>query len=91
MSNQASIKYGVPHGWVLEPFLFLKYINDPSQAMRVCIVHYFTDDTNLLPFNKSLNMLNKYVNLDMKNLTVWLNTNKILPTVTEAEPVIFKH
>ena len=35
--------------------------------------------------------LNKYVNLDMKNLTDWLNANKISLNVQKTELVIFKH
>ena len=42
------------------------------------LVHYhFADDTNLFHFNKSVAKLNKLVNQDMKNLTVWLNSKKI--------------
>ena len=52
-------------------------------------VHHFADDNNLVHFNKSIVKLNKLVNQDMKNLTVWLNANKIL-NVEKTELVIFK-
>ena len=42
-----------------------------------CKVHDFTDDTNLLYLGKSIKTLNKFVNIDLKNLINWLNTNKI--------------
>ena len=45
----------------------------------------------MLHFNKSVAKLNKLVNLDMKNLTVWLNANKISLKVGKTELVIFKH
>ena len=35
--------------------------------------------------------LNKYVNLDLKNLTYWLNANRISLNVKKTELVIFKH
>ena len=35
--------------------------------------------------------LNKYVNLDTKNLTDWLNANKISLNVSKTELVILKH
>ena len=68
-SNLADVKFGVPQGSVIGPLLFLVYINDLKQALKFCKVHPFVDDTNLIHFSKSVNRLNKYVNLDLKNLT----------------------
>ena len=81
---------GVPQGSILGPLLFLININDLSQAIKFCKVHHFADDTNLLHFSKSIAKL-KYLNLDMKNLTDWLNANKISLNVQKTELVIFKH
>ena len=51
----------------------------------------FVDDSKLVQFSKSVNKFNKYINIDMKNLTNWLHVNKILLNVKKAELVIFKH
>ena len=72
-----NVKFGVPQVSVLDLLLFLAYINDLNQALKFCKVHHFADDTNLIHFSKSVNRLNKYVNLDLKNLTYWLNANRI--------------
>ena len=90
-SSLASVLYGVPQGSVLGSLLFLIYINDLNQAIKFCKGDHFADDTNLLHFNKSVAKLNKLVSQDMKNLTVWLNTNKISLNVEKTEPAIFKH
>ena len=60
---------------LLGPFLFLIYINDLNLAIKHCKVHHLADDTNLLNINKSPKRLNKLINIDLKNLTKWLNTN----------------
>ena len=62
-----------------------------NQAIKFCKVYHFADDTNLLHFSKSITKLNKYVNLDMKNLNDWLNANKISLNVQKTKFVIFKH
>ena len=90
-SNLDSVLYSVPQGSVLGSPLFLIYINDLNQAIKFCKVQHFADDTDILHFSKSITKLNKYVNLDMKNLTVWLNANKISLNVQKTELVILKH
>ena len=62
----------------LTHFFFDVYINDLNHTIRFCKTHYFADDLNIFHFSKLVNTLNRYINLNMKNLTNWLNANKIL-------------
>ena len=89
-SGLTSINCGIPQGSVLGPLLFLLYINDFNQAIKLCKVHHFADDTNLLCLSNSIKKLNKLVNTDLKHLVNWLNPNKISLNVKKTEMVIFK-
>ena len=76
-SGLAGLNCDVAQGSVLEPLLFLLYINDLNQAIKFCKVHHFADETNLLCLNNSIKKLNKLVNADLKHLANWLNGNRI--------------
>ena len=89
-SSTSIIASAVPQGSVLGPLLFLLCINDLYVAIKYCTVHHSADDTNLLIINKSLKRLNKLLNSDLKNLTNWLNANKISLGVSKTELIIFK-
>ena len=89
-SGLAALKCGVPQGPVLGPLLFLLYINDLNQSIKLCKVHHFVDDTKLLCLSNSIKKLNKLVNADLKHLVNWLNANQISLNVKKTEMVIFK-
>ena len=58
---------GIPEGSVLGP-LFLLYINDLNQTIKICNAHHWTN---------WIKKLKKLVNTDLKHLFNWLNANKI--------------
>ena len=66
------------------------YINDLNQVIKFCKVYHFADDTNLLYFGKSIKKLDKFVNVDLKNLVNWLNANETSQNVETTGMVIFK-
>ena len=90
-STEVNVHYGVPQGSVLGPLLFLIYINDLNKALKYCTTIHFADDTSLLLKNKSLKKMRKYLNLDLKNLSNWLNANKISLNANKTELLLFRH
>ena len=89
-SDNALIEFGVPQGSVLGLLLFLIYINDLNQAIKVSRVHHFPDDTNLLLVGNSLKKINKHINHDLKLLTTWLRANRISLNTSKTEILLFR-
>jgi len=89
-SSTKYIAHGVPQGSVLGPLLFLIYINDLKKAIPFSTVNLFADDTMLFFSNPSLKSLTKKLNIDLKCLTNWLNSNKIALNSSKTELLLFK-
>ena len=89
-SPRLTIACSVPHGSILGPLLFLLCINDMHLAMEFSTIHQFADDTNLLYSCKTLKVLRKNVNADLKNLYDWLCANRLSLNVGKSEFPVFR-
>ena len=58
-------------------------------SIKFCKVHHFAYDTNFMNFQASIKMVNKLINHDLKNLSNWLNANKIPLNFSKTELVVF--
>ena len=89
-SDYKAVKYGVPHGSVVGPLLFLIFINDLNIAIKNSETFHFADDTCLLNIKDSVKKINKIDNNDLKFLIQWLHANKISLNVAKTEVIIFR-
>ena len=72
-SESRLLNAGVPHGSVLDPLLFLIYINDISDHLS-SLVRLFADDTSLSYSSINLLQMDRKLNSDMNILNTWAET-----------------
>ena len=89
-SENQQICCGVPQGSILGPLLFIIYINDMHNSIKISTVHHFADDTNLLFSSKNIKEIKKTLNNDLKLLYEWLCANRLSLNVAKTEFLVFR-
>ena len=84
-STFKSIELVVPQGSILEPFLFLVYINDLQLSLN-SVPKLFADDTALCISENSSENLEILANQEQKNINLWMASNCLTlhPPKTQA-------
>ena len=83
-SKTKGIDVGVPQGSCLGPLLFLIYINGLPQPVQNSTVSMYADDTSLCYQSSDINELNEAINIDLKQLEIWLQGKKLLLNVAKT-------
>ena len=89
LSSAANISSGVPQGSVLEPLLFILYINDLPLAVGLSSVMLYADDTVIFSAASSIDQLQLNLSLDLNNVSNWLTANGLFLNLKKTEYVVF--
>ena len=88
-SDSLSITCGVPQGSVLGPLLFLLYINDLPNTLKLLSFHLFADDTNIYCSHKKLNDLELILNQELHAVAEWMKFNGLALSILKTNFVLF--
>ena len=77
LSSKKTITCGVPRGSILDPLLFLLYINDLPECLRSTTPWMHADDTQIFSSSYDANELVIKLNSDLAHVRNWLIENKL--------------
>ena len=90
LSQMFEVKSGVPQGSILGPLLFIIYTNDFNFIQKFSIANVYADDTALFFKDKDINQLKCNMELELKTVTSWLTSNKLLFNASKTNFVVFQ-
>jgi len=88
LSTPMSTSCGVPQGSILGPLLFLIYVNDMSKATS-CDLYLYADDSALLVSGCNVNEIEEKLSLELENVKMWLEENKLSLHLGKTESILF--
>ena len=88
-SSNKNITCGVPQGSILGPLLFLIY-NDMCKAIDdTCNLYLYADDSALAVSGKNIIEIEKCLNTNINNISVWLQENRLSLHLGKTECILF--
>ena len=88
-SEELEITSGVHQGSILDPLLFIVYVNDLPRSLKHCSVNMYADDTAIYLGSQTVDTLNIYLNQDLERLAEWLEDNNLVLNVAKTKSLLF--
>ena len=83
-SDRRELTCGIPQGSILGPLLFIIYINDLPNCLKITTCRMFADDTNLTAVEETLGEAEERAGLDLGNVQKWLSLKKLSLNIAKA-------
>ena len=77
--------YGVPQGSILGPLLFLVFINDLNQVIKLCGTSMYADDIVVFYFANDIDDLRLSLQYDMQTIAYWMRENRLSLNVSKTK------
>ena len=82
-------KRGVPQGSIIDPLLFLVFINDLQNVSSVLSYILFADDYNLLISGTNFRQILKIMNEELEKITWWFKSDSLCLNINKTNFMFF--
>ena len=76
--------FGVPQGSILEPLLFLIYVNDLPDCHLPSDIILYADDTVIYYSTKNVIDLEHHINADLRTVSEWFSRNLLTLNISKC-------
>ncbi len=77
LSDEQPLTIGVPQGSIIEPLLFIIFMNDAPNVIKQ-ILYLYAHDTTLEASDRDLSVLEQKLNEDLESPCKWLSENRLV-------------
>ena len=79
---------GVPQGSILEPMLFLLFVNDLSDVVQHCTVNLYADNTTIYSTDENPVVLGARMEKDLESVANWIKMNDLKMNVVKTQLMV---
>ena len=90
-SLYADVVCSVPQGPILDPSLFMLYINDISNIYCSFLFVLLADDTTIVSAHHNIDILYCQANIELRKLYNWFCLNKLYVNINKTDYILFSH
>ena len=88
LSSASPLNCGVPQGSIIGPLLFLIYVNDLPNCLKMGTPRMYGEDTNVTFSAATIPDLESQINSDLKYIDRWVKANKLSLDVAKIEFIV---
>ena len=87
-SKKCFVNIGVPQGNILDPLLFVLYVNDLSNTIQNAHINVYADDVVIYCSHSNLSILNEIMQTNLTRVFKWYTNNRLTLSIDKCSTMV---